>query len=536
MSGPLLVATAAELTASHAPETCDVADGSLATWRDFLFAPVDIASLVYFRVVFGAMMIYHVISTVKSGWIDQLYILPVMHFTYPGFGWVHPWPGQGMYWHFYVMGIAAAGIMLGACYRLCALVFALGMAHVFLLEKAFYLNHYYLIVLLSGLLMILPAHRAFSVDAWLRPRLRSQIVPAWTLWLLRLQLAIPYFYGGLAKLDSDWLQGYPLGMWLKRRAYLPVIGPYLEHEWAGTVFAYGGMLLDLLVVPLLLWRRTRWPAYILAVVFHALNSVLFDIGIFPWMMMATTLIFFPPDWPRRLVAAIRQRASLVTRRSDAATRGASSDNERSIAQLTPSRTRQNLIVSALGIYLAWQLLFPLRGLLYPQAAIWTEEGHHFSWHMMLREKDVGIRFYIRNPRTGKGGIVDVRTFLTDRQMSRMGKDSDMILTFVHFLRDHYRQHGQGTLQIRVLALVALNGRKPQLMLDPDYDYAQVPRMWGPQPWILPLQEPLRKDPWVVPLTEWEQYVKAPSPAEMTQPAPKKWIVAPVGVDAPEYEF
>ena len=586
MSGPLLMATVVESPLSPVMEMCEMEDRVRMSWRDFLFAPVDIASLVCFRILFGAMMVYHVASTLKSGWIDYLYVRPVMHFTYPGFGWVQPWPGQGMYWHFYVMAAAAAGITFGACYRLCAFVFAMGMAHVFLIEKAFYLNHYYLIVLLSGLLVVLPAHRALSIDSWLRPSLRSQSVPAWTLWLLRLQLAIPYFYGGLAKLDSDWLQGYPLGMWLKRRADLPWIGPWLEHASAGIVFAYGGMLLDLLIVPLLLWKRTRWPAYILAIVFHGLNSVLFEIGIFPWLMMAATLIFFPPDWPRRLRACFRwegeapaePNATAGRRPPEAFSFDKASGGRRAIARIrlggslalpalgilrrvlgvsliaprsdateseaisaphpfsAPSRSRQNLVVSALAVYVAWQLLFPLRGILYPQAAIWTEEGHHFAWQMMLREKDVGIRFYIRNPRTGGGGVVDVSSFLTERQMSRMGKDSDMILTFVHFLRDHFRKHGQGTLQIRVLALVSLNGRKPQLMLDPGYDYAQVPRIWGPQPWILPLKEPLRRDPWVVPLTEWEQHVEAPSPAEMIQPAPKQWVRATVGNELVEEEF
>ncbi len=515
MSADSLSSTSAELP-PHEHEPLVTGKAARLGWRESLFVPVDIASLVYFRILFGALMVYHVVSTIRSGWIDQLYIQPVMHFTYPGFGWVRPWSGTGMYWHFYVLGVAAAGILFGACYRLSALIFAVGMTHVFLIEKAFYLNHYYLIVLLNFLLIVLPAHRALSVDAWLRPRLRSPVVPAWTLWLLRLQLAIPYFYGGLAKLDSDWLQGYPLGMWLQRRANLPWIGPYLAQDWAGIVFAYSGLLLDLLVVPLLLWKRTRWVAYLLAVLFHVLNSVLFEIGIFPWMMIGATLVFFPPDWPRRL----------LLRRLPA----------EAFHVPWPSSQCQALITSLLGVYVAWQLLFPLRGLLYPMSGIWTEEGHHFAWHMMLREKDVGIRFYVRHPGTGQGGVVDVRSFLTSRQMSRMSKDSDMILTFVHFLRDHYRDHGQGTLQIRVLALVSLNGRKPQLMMDPDIDYAQVNRTWGAQPWIIPLHEPLRRDPWIVPLADWERHVSVPSPAEMTLPAPKQSQLGSPGLETADYEF
>lgn len=470
-------------------------------WYESLFAPVDIASLVFFRVYFGAMMTYHVYAMLAKGWVHPLYIQPVMHFTYPGFSWVHPWPGSGMYVHFHVMGAAAILLTVGCCYRLAALVLALGMTHLFLIEKAFYLNHYYLMSLLCWLMVFLPANRALSIDSWLRPKLRTQACPAWCLWLLRLQIALPYFYGGLAKLESDWLQGFPLTLWLKRRSELNWLAPLMEYDWTPIVFSYGALLLDLLIVPLLLWRRTRVPAFLVAILFHLMNSSLFEIGIFPWLMIGATLIFFPPDWPRRL---FRLQGNSI--------------NEAS-ANLTISPTTKVATASLLGLFVAWQLLFPLRCLLYPGPAIWTEEGHHFAWHMMLREKDVGIRFYVRDPQTGTGGVIDVGSFLTSRQLSRMAKDSDMILTFVHFLRDHFRKHGRGALQIRVLALVSLNGRKPQLMMDPNVDYARVERRWGPQPWILPLAEPLRtNDPWSVPLNEWEQHVACPTPEEMIEPA------------------
>lgn len=467
-----------------------------AMCRDRLFAPVDNASLIAFRIFFGAIMTYHVYAMIAKGWIRPLYITPVMHFTYPGFGWVQPWPGGGMIYHFYVMGVAALGVTLGCCYRLSALVLAVGMTHVLLIEKAFYLNHYYLMTLLSGLMVILPAHHAWSIDAWLRPRLRTDACPAWCLWLLRLQIAIPYFYGGLAKLEPDWLQGFPLGMWLARRVDLPWLHGLVGLKGTPLLFSYAGLLIDLCAAPLLLWRRTRWPAFAVVVLFHAMNSSLFEIGIFPWLMIGATLIFFPPDWPRRLLRRTRTPGTVE------------------LTTPLPSPARRTATAVLLGTYVAWQLLFPFRCLLYPGRAIWTEEGHHFAWHMMLREKDVGIRFYVRDRQSNSGGLVDVRSFLSSRQLSRMAKDSDMVITFVHFLRDHFRAHGQGDLQIRVLALASLNGRRPQLLMDPEIDYARVARCWGPQPWIVPLVEPLRSEPWAVPLNDWEQHVPCPTDEQM----------------------
>src|SRR5690606_1826529 len=120
-----------------------------------------------------------------------------------GFQWVEPWPGDGMHIHFLVLLLAAVCITLGACYRVAAAVFFLGISYVFLLEQAFHLNHMYLVSLISFLMILVPAHRAFSVDAWLRPKLRSETAPTWALWLLRAQVGIPYFYGGIAKLNGD---------------------------------------------------------------------------------------------------------------------------------------------------------------------------------------------------------------------------------------------------------------------------------------------------------------------------------------------
>ncbi|WP_345095067.1 HTTM domain-containing protein [Bremerella cremea] len=127
-------------------------------------------------------------------------------------------------------------------------------------------------------------------------------------------------------------------------------------------------------------------------------------------------------------------------------------------------------------------MLPFRHFLYPGDVSWTEEGHHFAWHMMLREKDVGIRFYVIAPATGTRGLVKVSDFLNERQISRMGKD----------------------LQIYVLNIAALNGRKPQLLMDPTVDYCAVQRSWFPQPWIVPLEEPLRAESWSAPLDQWEQ--------------------------------
>jgi hypothetical protein len=193
--------------------------GIAGRWGEALRAPIDIASLVYFRVIFGAIMVWEVWRYFDHGWIRAYWIDPVFHFTYAGFRWLEPWPGDWMFFHMLALGVLAAFIMVGFLYRLSTALFFLGFSYIFLLEKARYLNHFYFIILIAFLLMFLPAHRAFSVDACIWPRIKARMVPAWTLWSLRAQLGIVYFFGGVAKLNADWLRGEPVGIWLSGAYY-----------------------------------------------------------------------------------------------------------------------------------------------------------------------------------------------------------------------------------------------------------------------------------------------------------------------------
>ena len=255
---------------------------SSPAWTERLFAPVDIAALVYFRILFGAILLADVIVFFKNGWIAMEFIRPRFHFTYYGFEWLHPLPPAGMYALFTILGLAAFCILIGFAYRISAIVFFLGFTYVFLLEEALYLNHYYFVSLVSLLMIFVPAHRKLSVDAWLRPRIASEFAPAWSLWILRAQMGFVYFYGGVAKLNFDWLQGWPLRLWLPNDLRnFPVLSAFRHEVWLAMFFSYSGLFLDLFAVPLLLWRKTRPWMFTALALFHLTNLNLFDIGIFP---------------------------------------------------------------------------------------------------------------------------------------------------------------------------------------------------------------------------------------------------------------
>ncbi len=120
--------------------------------------------LVTFRIVFGVLMLFAVLRFWSKGWIHELYIAPDFHFKYFGFEWVTPFTGNGMYWVFALMGLAALCIALGFFYRISAALFFLSFTYVELLDVANYLNHYYFVSLVAFLLIFFPAHRQVSLD------------------------------------------------------------------------------------------------------------------------------------------------------------------------------------------------------------------------------------------------------------------------------------------------------------------------------------------------------------------------------------
>ncbi len=441
-----------------------------------LFAPVDIAPLVYFRVVFGAIMMWEVSRFFQHGWIHRYYVEPEFYFGYHRFEWLQPWPGVGMYLHFILLGMLAACVMLGLFYRFAAVLFFLGFTFVFLLDETNYLNHFYLISLVSLLMIFLPAHHAASLDALCWPQIKSNRMPAWCLWLLRFQLAVPYVYGGIAKINTDWLQGEPMRIWLAERANAAPLEGLFNEEWFVYAMSYGGLLFDLMIVPLLLWSRTRWFAVIWLAAFHLTNAYLFNIGIFPWLMLLTTPVFFPPSMLRKAanaIGVITETAEFLPAESSRPTVG------------------RAVCVLAIAVYVAIQVVVPFRHVLYPGNPSWTEEGHRFSWHMKLHDKSGKAVFIVKDPEFGQTWIVHPEDYLTQRQVSKLPSHPDMILQFSHYLQQVWREKGHTNVEVYADVRVSLNGRPRVPLVNRKVDLTQQRRSLAPATWIRPLNEPLQ---------------------------------------------
>ncbi len=464
-------------------------DTARARFLARLTEPVDGAGLVVFRVALGVAIAAQCVRYLVKGWVRLHYIEPELHFTYPFFGWVAPWPGDGMLWHFVGLTVLATLFALGLGYRVVTPLLFLGLAHWFLLDLTQYNNHYYLEVLLVGLAIFLPLERGWSVDAWRKPELRSPWVPRWSLWLLRFQFGIVYVYGGLAKFDLDWLTGIPirgiLGGMEDQELYARI-----NSEAGGLFLAWSGLALDLFIVPLLLWRRTRIVAFLVITTFHLANHSLFRIAVFPWLMIAATTIYFPPDWPRRLL--------------------------RRAASAPPEGTRFRLskpLLALLALHVVFQLSFPFRRLAYPGRATWTEEGNRFAWTMMLRHKITRTPFEIRAvTEDGRPVSWTFEMFVVDgepvfQEIDARGRPPRLhlevptnaqafklveyepyaLLQFAHHVAEVVRDRGYRDVEFYARNQVSLNGREPAFLVDPEVDLAAQETTLLPMPFLLPLQ-------------------------------------------------
>jgi hypothetical protein len=409
-------------------------------------APVDIASLAAFRIIFGLVMFGGIVRFLFTGWIEVMYGEPRFFFHYPGFDWVAPWSVTGMYVHYGVLAALALAIAAGAWHRVVTPLFVLGFAYTQLLDVTNYLNHHYLVVLLGALLAVLPAHRAWSVDAWRRPELRASTVPAWMVWLLRFQVGVVYVFAGLAKLQSDWLvHAQPLNIWLAARTDTPWIGPWLDERWVAYAMSWGGFLFDTTIVLWLSWRRTRLPAYLVLIGFHTAVGYFFNIGMFPMIMTTSALIFFSPSWPRRFV----KRAAPAPVAAPVA---------------APSR----VWVPILALHVAIQLVVPLRHHAMPGNVLWNEDGMRFAWHVMVREKHGAVTFVVELA-DGRRLEVPPGHYLTARQEREMAGQPDLIRQLARKIAADMRAAGHGDVAVYAETRVSLNGRRPIALIDPGAD-------------------------------------------------------------------
>lgn len=437
-------------------------------YTNALVAPTSIAPLITLRIVVGALLLFSTARFWWLGWIEDHYIQPVTRFHYFGMEWIKPLPEFGLYAVHAALMLCSLLVMLGLLYRLAAIGQFLLFTYTELLDLTYYLNHYYFVSIACGLLILVPANRNGALDAWINPKIRTSMVPKWTIEVFKWQLGIVYFYAGIWKINADWLlYALPLKIWLPAQDQFPLIGPMMRVPETAYIFSWAGMLYDTTIPFWLSWQKTRFLAFLAVVLFHVMTGLLFSIGVFPGVMIGMTLVFFSPEWHLRWQKRILMRVS-----------------QQAVNLFPRSGFLQRCITLLLVAHFAFQIIFPWRYLLYPGNVFWTEEGYRFSWRVMLMEKAGTAQFYVKDKQNGREGLVVNSEFLNPHQEKQMAMQPDMILQFAHFLTKHYAQKGVQQPEVRAEVYVTLNGRPSQLLINPYTNLSELRDGWNPKEWIL----------------------------------------------------
>ncbi|NQV52801.1 MAG: HTTM domain-containing protein [Flavobacteriales bacterium] len=400
-----------------------------------------------------------------KGWIEAQYINPDLHFKYFGFYWIPDLSSMGYYVMFGLIALSSLGIAFGALYRISTVVFFLAFTYMELVDATYYLNHYYFVSLVGLILIFLPAHRQHSIDALSGLTKRVSKVSAATISLLKFQLGLVYFLAGVAKLNADWLlEAMPLAIWLPAQAHLPIIGELMTFKATAFAFSWAGAAYDLAIPFVLLSARLRWGGYAAVIAFHLMTWSFFQIGMFPFIMIGATLIFFSSDFHLKMQSHFGLK------------QGAFNAVENRIPVFA---------LNILTVFFAFQVLFPFRYLMYSGNPYWTEQGFRFGWRVMLIEKAGYAQFKVSDE-GGNELWVDNSDFLTAVQEKMLSTQPDLMLQYADHLKTHYEAQGVSNATVKADVHVTFNGRPSQPFIDPTVDLAELDDNWGEKAWILPL--------------------------------------------------
>lgn len=444
--------------------------------KSYFSKSVHIAPLAVFRIAFGVLMFASIIRFIAKGWVYSMYIKPKLFFPYYGFEWVKPLGETGMYAVFLMMLLASLFIILGLFYRFSITLFFFLFTYVELIDKTNYLNHYYFISVMSMLMIFLPSHRYFSVDAWRHKHIRVDFIPNYFILIIKFQVFIVYFFAGVAKLNADWLlHAMPLKIWLPAHSEMPIIGALLTKEWVAYFFSWFGCIYDLAIPFLLFIPRFVKPAYFFVIVFHLATSLFFNIGMFPYVMICLTTIFFTENFHIQLINRLRKIFRLALPLTE-------------VINYAPNKIFVKGLYCLMTIHFCVQLILPFRYLLYKGDLFWTEQGYRFSWRVMLMEKAGTAFFYIRDKTTGKEIEINNSEYLTAMQEKMMATQPDMLIDYAHFLKEDYKRKGFNEPEVLAESYVTINGKASCLIVDKNTVLSNMKDNLKPKEWIIPIDK------------------------------------------------
>ncbi|KSA15263.1 HTTM domain-containing protein [Maribacter dokdonensis] len=430
-----------------------------------LFQRIDNSSLIIFRIFFGILISLECFGAIATGWVNRNLIAPKFKFPFIDFDFLQPLPGNGMYFYFGIMGLMGICIALGFKYRASMITFTTMWTATYLMQKTAYNNHYYLLILISLIMCFFPAEKSRSIDVKLNPKIESNAMYAYIKWIVVLQLFIVYTYASIAKIYGDWLDFSTIAVLMHSKRNYWLVGDILQEPWIHTVIGSVGILFDLLIVPALLWKPTRKAAFFLSLFFHLFNSIIFQIGIFPYLSIAFSVFFFEPETIRKIF--FKSKIPLTTSKV-----------------IIPNYKNSLLIVAA--VYFLTQLLLPVRHYTFEDDVLWTEEGHRMSWRMMLRSRQGKGRYKVVDKNTEEVFIINPKDYVSRSQERKIFAYPDFAWQFAQYLKKEFKEENRDVSVYLENSKISINRKPYEPFIDSKTDLAA--ETWyrtKHHSWILP---------------------------------------------------
>lgn len=421
---------------------------------NYWLTPIDNSQLIVFRIVFGLVVAADAFGGMATGWTYNAFIEPDFTFNFIGFDFLQIFVGKPMYVLYTLFGICGLMITFGAYYRVAAFGAAILWSMIYFAQKTNYNNHYYLLMLLCWAMAMMPANRYFSYDAKRKPEIQSLTAPRWTVLFFVVQLLIVYTYASIAKMYPGWIAGEPFEIWFKMKANMPIIGEYLQNPALHKRMAYGGILFDLFVIPMLLWKPTRWLGVVASIGFHLSNSVIFQVGTFPYLMLGSLVLFFPPEQVRQWF--FKSKPSVENKTFE-----------------IKKNIKNKIILFVISIYFIIQILLPVRHYAFQDKVIWNQEGHRYAWRMMLVARTGTVSFRVVNNDTKAVFKVIPTEYVTPKQSWSIATHPDMLWQFVQVLKKDYAKKGMSNISIYANCKIKINKGAYHTFIDPEYDLTQA---------------------------------------------------------------
>lgn len=415
--------------------------------------------MAVFRILFGAVIFWEFGRLIWSDLGYYKYINTVFQFKYLGFEWVQQAPDAVMYFIFGLGTLLSFLFIIGLWFRVVSILLFLSYTYIFLLDVSYWNNHYYLYVLFLGLFCFTQAHQQLSVDRYIF-RFSRKKIHNWQYFVFQFQIGVVYFYGAISKIQNpDWFSGIStrniLNSSFEKNGFEISENTF---EFLVQLLAHGGFWYDLLIVPMLWYRRTFWVGVGLSICFHLPNHMILNIGSFPWAMIGSLVLFYP--------LSKYENSSVIT------------------------KGKKQLTIALVSVFVTFQMLFPLRHMFIEGSVFWTSEGKVGGWHMMSGSTVVVVeRFYLvekdDNGKILSSNEVEVSNYLNEKQIRTLGKWPYLVPQFCVFLQREAEIAGFRNIEIYAKAVVSRNGKAFKHILDPDVNMCeQIPSAWKHNQYVL----------------------------------------------------